>query len=174
MSAIYANLGRALSETGVNGSQLNEILSAALRASCGGCNIQLTSHEVEQVALVENPTQLTHAKLKRLRLGYCAREGCEATDYRIQLEPYPGVDWDIIGAMANDLMLAQKAATEAEARHRTRRLQNQRTKRTLVGMMIVVFAVLLFFFWRQGRPSFAKKPQKYKLDPASVSSSPEQ
>jgi hypothetical protein len=172
LARYYANLARALTETGISGSQLNEIFSTRLRARCVKCSIELTSAEIEQVSLVEDTTQLSHPKLKRLRLGYCAREGCESDDYRIQLEAYPGVDWESIAAKANDLILAQNAAAQEEVQHQTKQKRNQRTKRAALGLLLIVFALLLLFVWRHGRLPFVKKPHKYEIDPASVSPRP--
>ena len=172
MAPLYANLARALSETGVSGSQLNEIFSTSLRARCVKCDIQIASDEIEQVSLVEDTTQLSHPKLKRLRLGYCAREGCESDDYLIHLDAYPGVDWEIITAKANDLMSAQRAAAKEAARRKARQKQIQRTKRAVLGLMAVAICLLLLFVWRHGRLPFVKKPHKYQIDPASVSPQP--
>jgi hypothetical protein len=172
LAPIYANLARALTETGISGSQLNEILTTRLKARCVKCDIQLASDEIEQVSLVEDPTQLSHPKLKRLRLGYCAREGCESDDYQIQLESCPGVDWDIIAAKANDLMSAQKAAEQEAVRRQERQKQIQRTKRAILALLTGAACLLLLFVWRQGRLPFVKKPHKYQIDPASVNPGP--
>lgn len=171
--SFYPNLARALTESGISGSQLNEILTTRLKARCVKCDIQLASDEIEQVSLVEDPTQLLHPKLKRLRLGYFARAGCESDEYQIQLQAYPGVDWNIIVAKANVLLGVQKNVAKEEAERQKRRKQNQQTKRAALGLMAVAICFLLLFVWRNGRLPFVKKPHKYQIDPASVSPRPQ-
>lgn len=168
LALFYTNLARALAETGISGSQLNEILTTRLKARCVKCDIQLASVEIEQVSLVEDPTQLSHPKLKRLRLGYCARDGCESDDYQIQLDAFPGVDWETIEAKANALMSAQQVAARDEAACLLRRQCYRRTKRAVLSLLAVAVGVLLLFVWRHGRLPFVKKTPKYQIDPASV------
>lgn len=166
------NLVRTLTATGI-GSHLGEILSTHLYARCEKCDIQVTSDEIEQVSLAEDATKLSHPKLKRLRLGCCAREGCEAVAYRIYLEACPGVDWEIIAVRTNELMSAEEAEAKEEAGRQTRQQRLQRTKRAALGLLIVVFSFLLLFAWRHGRLPFVKKPHKYEIDPASVGRGPQ-
>jgi hypothetical protein len=173
LAVFYANLARALTETGITGPQLNEILSTRLRVSCVRCDIHLTTDEIEQVSLVNDTTQLSHPKLKRLRLGYCAREGCESDDYQIQLEACPGVDWETIAAKANELVSTQKVAEEEAVRRQARHNQIQRTKRAVLAVLTVAVCFLLLFVWRNGRLPFVKKPHKYQIDPASVAPRPQ-
>jgi hypothetical protein len=172
LALFYANLARALTDAGITGRRLNEILASHLRVSCARCDIHLTTEEIEQVSLVEETTQLSHPKLKRLRLGYCARAGCESDNYQIQLEAYPGVDWETVVAKANDLVSAQKAAEKAAVQRQARQKQTQRTKRAMLALLAVAACFLLLFVWRHGRLPFVKKPHKYQIDPASVSPGP--
>ena len=168
----HANLARALAETGISGGQLNEILSTRLQARCGKCAIQISSNEIEQVSLAEDTAQLEHPKLKRLRAGNCARDGCESADYEIHLAACPNVDWEIIAAKTADLMSTEQASAKEEERRRIKQARTQRTKRAALGLVIVVACFLLLFVLRHGRLPFVKKPHKYEIDPASVSRLP--
>jgi hypothetical protein len=163
-----ASLARALSETGISGGQLNEIFSARMRAECPECGIQITGDEIVQISVTEEATELLHPKLKRLRLGYCAREGCESYDYRIHLEDHPGVDWTAVTEKAHQLELATKAAASEEEKRQARQKRNHRTKRVVAGLFIVIALLLGSFVTRHGRMPFTKKPHKYEIDPASV------
>jgi hypothetical protein len=167
-----ASLACALSEAGISGSQLNQIFSTRLRAECAECGIQITGDEIVHVAVAEEATELPHPKLKRLRLGYCAREGCESYDYRIHLEDHPGVDWTTVTEKAHQLELAAKAAASEEEKRRARQKQNQRTKRVVAGLSVVIALLLVSFLTRHGRLPFTKKPHKYEIDPASVRQPP--
>ena len=163
-----ASLVRALTETGISGGQLNQIFSTRLRAECAECGIQITGDEMVNAAVTEDTTELSHPKLKRLRLGYCAREGCESYDYRIHFEDHPGVDWATVTEKAHQLELATKAAASEEGKRQARQKRNQRTKRVVAGLFIVIALLLVSFVTRHGRLPFTKKPHKYEIDPASV------
>ena len=168
----HANLARALAESGINGAQLNEILTTRLQARCGKCEIQISNDEIEQVSLAEDTKQLAHPKLKRLRAGNCARDGCESADFEIHLAACPGVDWEIIATKAGDLMSAEQGSAKEEAHRRMKQARTQRTKRAALGLVIAVACFLLAFVLRHGRLPFVKKAHKYEIDPASVSRLP--
>ena len=163
---------QALSQAGINGSQLDEVCSANLRVSCTRCDIHLSQAEIEQVSLAEDASQLSHPKLKRLWLGYCAREGCESDDFKIQLAAHPSVDWDTIVTKANELMAAQQAAEKESARHRKAQKLKHQAKRNVLALLILAVALVLIFVWRNGRLPFVKKTPKYQIDPASTTSPP--
>jgi len=165
---LQASLARALGETGISGGQLNEIFSTRLRAECAECGIQITGDEIVHVAVAEESTELPHPKLKRLRLGYCAREGCDSYYYRIHLEDHPGVDWTTVTEKAHQWNLAAKAAASEEEKRRVCQKRNQQTKRVVAGLFIVIALLLISFATRHGRLPFTKKPHKYEIDPASV------
>ena len=168
----YANLAQALAQAGINGSQLDEICSACLKVSCTRCDIHLTHAEIEQVSLAEDASQLSHPKLKRLRLGYCARDGCESDDYQIQLAASPNVDWDAIVTKANDLLSVQQAAEKETVRSQKAEQRKHQAKRNVLALLILAVAILLMFVWRNGRLPFVKKTPKYQIDPASTSPAP--
>ncbi len=168
LARYYASLGRTLAQTGVSGNQLNDILSSCLEARCVNCEIPISGVEIEQISLIEDTTHLSHPKLKRLRLGYCAREGCESYEYAIHLSTSPGVDWDEIAAKTNDLMSAEKIAAKEVDRRRIRKARNQHRMRIGGGLFILIVLFALFFFFRNGRLPFVKKTHKYEVDPASI------
>lgn len=172
LAGYYINLASTLTETGINGNQLNQIVTSSLHTSCSRCNISLTGEEVQQLTLVDDAAQLSHPKLKRLRLGYCAREGCESADYRIHLEPFTGVDWEALIVKANQLISSQKAAATDAQRRQVRQKKIQRSKRFAFGVFLCILTVLLLFYWWNGRLPFIMKARKYQVDPASVTRFP--
>jgi len=168
----HASLARALSETGISGGQLNEIFSTYLRAECAKCGIKITGDEIVHVGVAEEATELPHPKLKRLRLGYCAREGCESYDYYIHLEDHPGVDWAKVSEKAHQLATAMKAEASQDEKRQARQKRNRRRTRVVAGLFIVIALLLVSFLTRHGRLPFTKKPHKYEIDPASVRQQP--
>jgi hypothetical protein len=165
----HAGLARVLGEFGFDSSQLNEIFLTRLQTQCDRCGIHVTSNELTSVAVADNEAKLPHPKLERLRLGYCAREGCESDYYTIQFEDYPGVDWGIVAAKTSEWLAATDVAAKEQARRTAIRRRNRTIMRVALGLVIVCSLLLLRFVVQHGHLPFAKKPSKYQVDPASTS-----
>ena len=164
----YANLARTLSEAGLNSLQLSEVLAMRLQTSCLKCGIQISSEELEQMAVLGEATELTHAKLKRLRLGYCAREGCESAVYSIHLDDCPGLDWEVILEKVDELGVKARAKARQDQRREGSRRRRQRMLRIMAGVGIAMILYLLQFIWSHGHLPFVKKTHTYKVDPGSM------
>jgi hypothetical protein len=123
-------------------------------------------------ALEKAPVFHRPAKLERLRIGYCARDGCEADYYEFHLGEFPGVDWDVVTRRTNDLSIAAEAAAKDETKRQARRKRVRRWQRLGSGVLAIVLLIVLRFVVQHGRLPFAKKPPKYQIDPASVGGKP--
>jgi len=165
----HTSLARALGLSGIGGGQLNEIFSTRLHAECVLCGIKVSGEEIGLVAVTAEETQLPHPKLERLRLGYCAREGCESFFYAIYLDDWPGVDWKSATDQANNLIIADKNAAEQEKQRQASRQRNRRMTRVALGVLAIGLLIVLRFLVQHDRLPFVKKPPKYQIDPASVS-----
>lgn len=158
---LYESFARALLEVGLSGARLNETLSRCLRVECVQCRIQISAQELEQLALSDAGADVLHPKLQRLRLGYCARQGCESYFYDVHLENHPDLDWEVIARKVENLLAAS---------NETARLEPERRKpRRLVlfaGLGLVVLTVVLWLM--HGHLPFATKRHKYEIDPAST------
>jgi len=163
----YASLARVLSESGISGTQLNEIFSTRVAAECVQCGIKVSGEDMGLIAVAEEGTPLPHPKLERLRLGYCAREGCESYFYSIVFEDCPGVDWKNVAEKANNLVIAEKNAAREEEKRQTRRKRNRRMLRVALGLLAMVLLIVSWFVAQNGRLPFRKKLHKYQIDPAS-------
>ena len=161
LARFYQSLARVLLDSGLSGARLNEILLHCLRAECVQCHIRVSPEELEQLALSDAPAEPLHPKLRRLRLGYCAREGCESYFYEVQLDSHRDIDWEAVVRKARDLLAASKGAAGQEP---------QRRKPRRLGMLIGIgLLVLTAVAWLvHGRLPFARKPHKYDIDPAST------
>ena len=157
----YDSLARVLLESGLSGGRLSEVLSHGLRFECVQCHIKVSAEELQQLALSDAPGDSLHPKLQRLRLGYCAREGCESYFYEVHLENHPDVDWEAVAVKAQALLAASNAAAgHAPEQRKPRRL----TMYAGLGLLI-----LIAFAWlMHGRFPFGAKPHKYEIDPASA------
>ena len=120
------------------------------------------------IAVTDEEAKLPHPKLERLRLGYCARDGCESDYYTISFEECPGVDWGIVAEQARQLVTATETATKEQARRTAIRRRYQAIMRVVLGLIIVGSLLLCRFVLSHGRLPFVKKPAKYQIDPAST------
>lgn len=157
----YESLTCVLLESGQSGARLNEILSQCLRVECVQCRIQVSAEELQQLAVSDAPGGALHPKLQRLRLGYCARQGCESYFYEVHLESYPGVDWEVVVRNADSLLTVSKAvATEPGEQRKPRRV------RMFVGLGLLLLTALAWLI--HAHILFAPKRHKYEIDPAST------
>jgi len=168
----HASLARALSEAGLGGPRLNEIFSTCLRVECARCAMQITNDEIEQMSLSEDSRQPLQPKLQRLRLGYCARGGCESYFYAVHMENHPDVDWEAIAEKAGNLLAATKPTAGKKERRQPIRKRHQQTMRFAAGLLIIAVLLLSWFVARHGRLPLTTKKHKYEIDPASVSRPP--
>ena len=165
----HAGLARVLAESGLSGSQLNEVFSTNLRVQCARCSIHVTSDELTCVAVTDPEAKLPHPKLERLRLGYCARDGCESDFYTIRFEGYPGVDWAVVSDKTFEWLAASDTAKQKQTRRTAVRRRNRAVMRVVLGVIVVCSLLLCRFALSHGRLPFIKKPSKYQVDPASMS-----
>lgn len=157
----YGSLARALLESGLSGARLNETLSQCLRVECIQCHIQVSVEELQQLAVSDTPSGELHPKLQRLRLGYCARQGCDSYFYEVHLENHPEVDSEVVARKADDLLAASKARADQE--------REQRKPRRLAIYTGLGLVILIALAWLvHGRLPFTAKPHKYEIDPASM------
>ena len=165
-------LARVLAESGLSGSQLNEVFATNLRVHCTRCSIHVTGDELMSVAVADKETNLPHPKLERLRLGYCAREGCESDFYTIRFEGYAGVDWAVISDKTFEWLATSDTAKQEEIRRTALRRRNRAIVRVVLGVIVVCSLLLCRFALSHGRLPFVVKPSKYQVDPASTRNRP--
>jgi hypothetical protein len=162
------NLETALRAAGSTPEQCLEVFRTAVFAECVGCGIQVSGEEL--YALSQPPSaELASAKTGRLRLGDCARNGCEAWYYRVSIAPYQQVDWP--------KLLAEVDAPENQGRTggSTARWWGLLWERLVRWRMLprigVAFAaivlLLLVRHWHQGgRIPLLREPEAFQVDTA--------
>ena len=169
---LHRGLAQALSNAGINGAQLSEVLSARLRVECTQCTIGISGDELMLLTAVAEGDPLPHPKLLRLRFGDCARAGCDSLTYLLHLEDHPGVDWDLITKNAETLASEAVAAAKVEEQRRANQKRNRKILRLAGWVATGIVLVGLAHYRRNGHLPFVKKHHKYQVDPASVSSNP--
>src|SRR5262245_44063873 len=78
LSAMHTTLAFALGEHQIGGARLEEIFRNGIRAECIGCGISITGAELGHITVTPENPPAPDSKLDRLRLGYCARQGCNS------------------------------------------------------------------------------------------------
>lgn len=91
LPAMHLALARAFGEAGIGGKALDSVFAEAVHAKCLGCGISVTGTELGQIAITASKDATVESKLDRLRLGYCARNGCASKFYVVDCESFPGV-----------------------------------------------------------------------------------
>src|SRR5689334_7119453 len=76
-----------------NAEEAKAVLETAVSAQCVGCGIPVSGKEL---LALSQPSEENGPKTARMRLGDCARKGCDCFYYEIKFKPYPGIDWSAL------------------------------------------------------------------------------
>ena len=159
-----AEFSRSLAQTISKQPEADRVRAAidtALSAECVQCGIRLSGSEL----LKFEEESSDDARVERLRVGYCARNGCESLFYRVTCAPHPQINWPGLLNPAHELTADEKAAAIALDRKRAiAKLRN----RTFVRVGIAVAALLIVFVIRQiylgGSIPFVREAEDFKVD----------
>jgi hypothetical protein len=70
------------------------LLAEAVEAECILCRITVSGADLISTGLHgDTDAAGVNAKLVRLRLGYCCRNGCPSNYYVVRFAPRPGIEW---------------------------------------------------------------------------------
>jgi hypothetical protein len=131
-------LAQTLSGAGVKPEKTLEEFKASLTAECERCGIHLSGEEL--YALSQPPSEkYANVKLGRLRLGDCARQGCQSYFYRLTFRDSPSLDWPKLIARAEAI---QKGETQASAPKVSTRETLRRTVFSSLALRVALALVL--------------------------------
>ncbi len=167
LPAFYLNLALTLFKTGTAVAP-DATQGENIEFRCESCDIPVTCRELEKVALAKDSLELPEPKLKRVKVGCCAREGCNASAYQLRLLSPSNFDWERIIAEAFKLTQQQKANAATQRQQQSNLQRRRRFLSNLKALVILVVLLVGAFWWRFGRLPFAKKTPKYRVDPASL------
>ncbi len=139
----------------------------AITASCVVCKIEVSGAEL---LALSQPPSIEHAtpKIGRLRLGDCARHGCDSLHYHLKFEPVEGIDWTAV---------LERIGTSQEApggQRRSRRssvldvlslTQHPFARRIALGVIAIVALLMLRQWYIGGRIFLIREPQKFYAAP---------
>ncbi len=151
------------------------IFDSSISAECIQCRIQVSGKELFEVAGAPVEGQQPGPKISRMRLGDCARQGCDSMFYNLTIQPYPRVDWPGIIAQAENRELQESGVVAVKV---ARQLPSIRiTPKTARAMAVAAGAILVLFVARQyyygGRIPLIREPEHFHVGQGSPSSTPE-
>ncbi|MBL9134787.1 MAG: hypothetical protein JNK85_02915 [Verrucomicrobiales bacterium] len=151
------------------------VLKDALEAECEVCGMRVTGEDLARLAkpvpnLPESP------KVARLRLGYCARQGCDSYYYRLRFQPVSSVDWTVLLDGTGDSAVAPTPPREVEQpsdRLKAAAMDSVRRVLPRIAIGVLVIGALLFVrHWRRGGTvPLIREPEKFQVEvpPTGVS-----
>jgi hypothetical protein len=141
--------------------KLRAAIDQALSAECVQCGIRLSGSELLKF---EEETS-DDPRVERLRIGYCARNGCESLFYRVTCAPHPQLNWPGLLNPTYELTAEEKSA--AASRKKWSAFAKFRDK-AMIRLAIGIVVLLIVFIARQiylgGPIPFVREPEEFKVD----------
>ncbi len=158
-------LDETLRSTGLTPEQSLQVFQIAVTAECVGCGIAISGNEL--FALSQPPAaERASIKTGRLRLGDCARQGCEAWHYRLAFRPQPQLDWPkLLGQVESRQRQQPVAVHPAVPLWNWVSLLRSRKVVRLGTALAALLLLLLIRHWQQGgRIPLLHEPENFKVD----------
>jgi hypothetical protein len=131
---------------------------------CPRCGIWIAGDELHALAQPPN-AELATVKIGRMRLGYCARAGCESPECSLHFWQQEGIDWSAILILAEDF--ENEAAGPQKAPSMDLRAFAKNVAPFAVRFAGAVGCILMLFVARQlyqgGRIPFFREPENFQL-----------
>lgn len=165
------NLAAAVHRHYKGSREYTQAVSEGLLAECDVCGIPLTGQDL----LLAGDATGTEVgvKVKRLRLGFCARDGCESYFYRLSLRPVTGLDWKEVLAHIETLREARKQAMDAEASAQKQAdpmVKLKKVRKIAIAIGLVLMLLLIRQWYVGGTIPFIREPEKFHVSTAAPSS----
>lgn len=141
----------------------------AVVAECVQCGFRLTGTELLALAPAagDSAPPAAPAKIDRLRRGYCARNGCDSSYYRLSFEPRPGIDWERL-VPKGDLEVVEAPVEEAPEVARRREEFRAGLRRLALRGGMALGALLLLLLARHwylgGTIPYLREPEKFEVE----------
>jgi hypothetical protein len=155
---------------GLSPDQSQEVWRVGVAGECTRCGIHVYGEEL--YALSQPPSEkYANAKLGRLRLGNCARDGCNAYSYRLAFYPYGELDWpEILANVGSHKEEAgAKPAEEFKLAHSWSFVsQSSLVRQAALGLLLVGVLLMVRQWYIGGRIPLLREPHKFQVAPESV------
>ncbi len=165
-------LAEALRRGGLGPENVVAAWRAGVAAECTRCGISVSGDEL--FALSQPPAaEHASAKIGRLRLGDCARNGCESYHYQLTFKLHGQPDWAALLLQGEAIRQEQEHPAGGDGVHRRADSSLARllwTSRRARRLWIALAAFLLLMLVRQwylgGRIPLIREPEDFRVDPA--------
>jgi hypothetical protein len=142
-------------------------LKQGVEAECELCGMRVGGEDL--AGLAKAATGSESPKVARLRLGYCARQGCHSYYYKIRFHPMALVDWSKVLGDVGDEVLAPPSGVEAERpsdRLKSAALGSIRrlAPRIVLGVLVIGTLLLVRHWRRGGTVPWIREPEKFQVD----------
>lgn len=157
-------LGSSLAESGLTPEECEAAWRVGVSAECVQCGIRLYGEELYALSQPPSPAHAS-PKIGRLRLGDCAREGCNSYYYRLTFYPHAKVDWqkmfDDINAEENSGPEERPHPWKALIRHA--HVLGFSNRRLWLALGIIVLLLVARQFYRGGSIPLVREPENFRV-----------
>jgi len=147
-----------------------QVFRTAVSAQCLQCGVYVTGDEL--LFLSQHPPETgDSARIKRLRLGDCAQQGCNSYYYRFNLAPVAALDWTTLLSQVETAQQEKAAPTLPEAPVPTSGKAFSYRKaapRLWAALGIILLLLVLRQWYVGGRIPFLREPENFRVDPAPL------
>ena len=165
----------ALQGTGLPPDEVLGALHDTVTAECVQCGIQVSGEELSALAQPPSPEHAS-AKIGRLRLGDCARKGCDSCYYRLSFQAHPKVDWPSLLSQIEVIpqnQVEQPSAASAWKLAGGLRVLRSVPRRAWIALAVVLVLLVVRQWYSGGRLPLIREPENFKIQPAPEAELPD-
>lgn len=156
LAAFCRALAEALRRAGVEQDGVFVVFHESVAAECLQCGAHVPGEELFVLSQPEADSDM-NTDLRRLRLGYCAKAGCNSLQYRLSFGTRENLNWH------SCLTQADRFLRRGKAIGRTSRIEAAR--RLLILLVVVALLFLLRQLYYGGRIPLIREPEEFRVDP---------
>src|SRR5437879_188454 len=127
LGSLFRSVGRALARNGLSKERGCALMQSGVAAECVQCGIHVSGEELFALSQPSEGGKIS-SKVERLRLGDCARQGCDSFYYRVTFQSGAETDWAAILARAENPQEEPAAASGYGVRERMRAILSYRPR----------------------------------------------
>ena len=147
--------------------ETEKALGEALFGECIQCGISVNGSELARVC-GQDANAAPEDKLSRLRLGYCARKGCNGHTYRLKFYKHIDLKWDdVLARIEGNLQVQQDEIDEAAGVvQEVKREEHLRSAKKFFAFVTVCLVLLILRqLFMGGAIPFIREPEKFQVAP---------
>jgi hypothetical protein len=165
LQILCERLYQEIRKHGLTHEEAFAVLHSSVSAECVDCGIMVSGEELFAVSQPPVETE-TSPKIARMRLGDCARKGCNCLYYEFTFKPYPRVDWPSLLEQAK-VVKEDKGSEAINGRKLLRALSvhwNRGLARRIALAAILVVALFVAHQYRYGgRIPLIREPERFRV-----------